>query len=340
MIYFHSRRSISLSLFEESSKNATAEGTPVKRGRGRPPKLKAVVSEISDKNEFIPASVSSEIESHHDPIKEVENVVSLTSVDEEAIVDENESNSELNWDSAPEQAFETEEQTQQFAENYEEEYVEEEEHHSSEVRDFSQNNVALSFSWSLMNQLRQMSKMEGIAVEDLLVELVAEGVAKRVFEDQMRPAPSHLMTRTGYVHSDGTQAAPQPHLSHHMMNNNRQQPNNLQNRNRFGFQQRNNTTQHPQQMMNRNSVNNRNYQQHNSNNPRQTNNNNNQNGFRNQYNNNVNNNNNNNNNNNTQQQRFNSRPNYQNSQRFYEDQSSNSQQTGNNYRQQRDTNKR
>jgi len=110
-----------LSLFEESSKNETVENTPVKRGRGRPPKLKAVVSEMSDKNDFMPASVASEIESHHDPIKEVENVVPLTSVDEEAPVDE--VSSELNWDSVTDQSFESEDQIQQFAENYEEEYV-------------------------------------------------------------------------------------------------------------------------------------------------------------------------------------------------------------------------
>jgi hypothetical protein len=310
------------------------EGSPVKRGRGRPPKLKAVASDLSDKNdlnkeELLATTFSSEIESDLEPTKEVEKIVALSTIDENAIEEVNsadEVNTEMNWDSEQNIAFELDDENQNFDDNYEEEYIDE---NVPEVRDFSQNNVSLSFSWSLMNQLRQMSKMEGISVEDLLVELVAEGVAKRVFEDQNRPTPSHLMTRTGYVHSDGTQSAPQPHLSHHMMNNNRQQQNNLQNRNnRFSFQQRN--PQHQQQNNNRNSVNNRNYQQNNNNN-RQPNNN--QNGFRNQYSN---------NNNNPQQQRFNSRPNYQNSQRFYDEQSSstNSQQTGNQYRQQRDNNKR
>lgn len=335
MIYFHSRRYFSLSLFEESSKDSMIEGSPVKRGRGRPPKLKAVASDLSDKNdlskeELLATTFSSEIESDLEPTKEVENIVALSTIDENVIEEVNpaeEVNTEMNWDSEQNIAFELDDENQNFDDNYEEEYIDE---NVPEVRDFSQNNVSLSFSWSLMNQLRQMSKMEGISVEDLLVELVAEGVAKRVFEDQNRPTPSHLMTRTGYVHSDGTQSAPQPHLSHHMMNNNRQQQNNLQNRNnRFSFQQRN--PQHQQQNNNnRNSVNNRNYQQNNNNN-RQPNNN--QNGFRNQYSN---------NNNNSQQQRFNSRPNYQNSQRFYDDQSSstNTQQTGNQYRQQRDNNKR
>lgn len=333
MIYFHSRRYNSLSLFEESSKDSNIESTPVKRGRGRPPKLKAVTSTISEKSdlmkeELMSASVVYERESHHEPVKEVENIVTLSPAEEETLAEEG--NPELNWESGQNNSFEMDEEDQHFDESYEEEFCEEDAQSTPEIRDFSQNSVALNFSWSLMNQLRQMSKMEGIAVEDLLVELVAEGVAKRVFEDQMRPAPSHLMTRTGYVHSDGTQAAPQPHLSHHMMNNNnRQQPNNIQNRNRFSFQQRN--PQHQQQNNNNRSPanHNRNYQQNN--NPRQSNNN--QNGFRNQYTNN-------NNSNNMQQQRFNSRPNYQNSQKFYEEQSSSSQQTGNQYRQQRDTNKR
>ena len=78
-------------------------------------------------------------------------------------------------------------------------------------RDFSQNSVTLTVSWSLMNHLRSMARMEGISVEALLIELAAEGVAKRVFEDQNKPMPSHLMTRNGYVHDDD----PQPYMSHH-----------------------------------------------------------------------------------------------------------------------------
>lgn len=328
MIYSHFRNCVHLSLFEETSKDSSIENTNVvKRGRGRPPKLKAIVSTMSDQNDYIKEeympvpSVSCNVDACNEPVKEVENVVSLNSLEETS---PKESQSDLPWEAEQEGSFELDEDISQFEEQFEDEEEfcnEDEQNTSSEVRDFSLNNVSLSFSWSLMNQLRQMSKMEGVSVEDLLVELVAEGVAKRVFEDQMRPTPSHLMTRTGYVHSDATHLAPQPHLSHHMMNNNRQQPNNIQNRNRFTFQQRNSQ----QQNNNRSPVNNRNYQQNN--NSRQSNNN--QNGFRNQY-----------TNNNMQQQRFNTRSHYQNSQRFYEDQNSQSQQSGNQYRQQRDTNKR
>lgn len=323
VINFHSRRYIALSLFEESSKDSILESAPVKRGRGRPPKLKAIVTDISDKTtnnkeEFEPSSFVSENETNL--LKEMENIVALSPAEQniEETNSSDEVNSDLNWEAEQNSTFDVEDETQIYEENYDESFIEED---APEVRDFSQNSVNVSFSWSLMNQLRQMSKMEGISVEDLLVELVAEGVTKRAFEDQNRPAPSHLMTRTGYVHSDGTQVTPQPHLSHHMMNN-RTQQNNPQNRNRFGFQQRN--TQHaPQNMNNRNNMN-RNYQQ---NNPRQQNSG--QNGFRNQY-----------SNNNSQQQRFNNQRqnNYQNSQRFYEEQPSNT--SNNQYRQQRDTNKR
>ena len=111
----------------------------------------------------------------------------------------------------------------------------------SQNRDYSQNQVLVTFSWSLMNQLRQLSRSEGIEVEHLLTELVAEGVTKRAFEDQTKAPPSHLMTRNGYVHnnSDGNSSFVQPQLSHHNANNNR--PNNGQNmRNKPGVPARNN----------------------------------------------------------------------------------------------------
>lgn len=324
MIYFHTRRYFSLSLFEESSKETGGiESSPSKRGRGRPPKLKAVCTPSLEETHLIKEDeIHPEIttENNHQPVKEVEIVVTLNHIEDSS--DET-LESEVNWEIEQNNDFAVNDVSQEFQENenYSDDFCEEDLQNSSEIRDFSQNNISVSFSWSLMNQLRQMSKMEGISVEDLLVELVAEGVAKRVFEDQMRPTPSHLMTRTGYVHSDGTQAAPQPHLSHHSMNN-RQQQNNLQNRNRFGFQPRN-----PQQQNNnRSQLNNRNYQQQNNNSRQQ---NSNQNNFRNQY-----------QNNNAQNQRFNTRANYQNSQRFYEDQNSSNQQNNNQYRQQRDNNKR
>ena len=105
------------------------------------------------------------------------------------------------------------------------------------TRDFSQNHVSLTFSWSLMNQLRYLARTEGVAVEDLLVELVAESVTKRAFEDQNKPLPSHLMTRNGYVHNshDGNSNLQQPQMSYHS-NNRASQPH----RNKPGTQSRNN----------------------------------------------------------------------------------------------------
>lgn len=144
-------------------------------------------------------------------------------------------------------AFQPDFSEDQFTED---QYADHAEHEPIEIRDFSQNNVSLTFSWSLMNQLRSMARNEGIPVETLLIELAAEGVAKRVFEDQMRPSPSHLMTRNGYVHEDPQNPA-QPQMSHHSnMNGNRTQGHGANNRNnKYSFQQRNN-----------NYNNNRNYQ--------------------------------------------------------------------------------
>lgn len=61
-----------------------------------------------------------------------------------------------------------------------------------------ENSLNLSMSYSLVNQIRQMARFEGISVHDLLHELIAEGMGRRQVEDA-RGQPSHLMTRTGYV---------------------------------------------------------------------------------------------------------------------------------------------
>jgi hypothetical protein len=99
------------------------------------------------------------------------------------------------------------------------EMLEDEEMYASENQaeaTLSPNQVLVNLSWSLMNQLKFMSRNEGISVEDLLIELITEGTVKRVFEEQNRPMPSHLMTRNGYVHNtDGNMAPQQPQMSHH-----------------------------------------------------------------------------------------------------------------------------
>lgn len=78
------------------------------------------------------------------------------------------------------------------------------------------NQIVLTLSFSLMSHVREVAYQEGVSAEDILVELVSEGVAKRVFHEQQRPAPSHFMTRTGYVppEANGNVFA-QPVLSHH-----------------------------------------------------------------------------------------------------------------------------
>ena len=70
----------------------------------------------------------------------------------------------------------------------------------------------ISLSRTLTKQLQNLSKYEGIYPEELILELVTEGIARRVMEDQTRPVPSHLMTRNGYVQD---QQNVQPSMSHH-----------------------------------------------------------------------------------------------------------------------------
>ena len=78
------------------------------------------------------------------------------------------------------------------------------------------NQTLLTLSYSLMSQVRQVARLEGVSPDDILIELIAEGVTKRAFQDMNRATPSHLMTRTGYVPPDmnGNQVA-QPNMSHH-----------------------------------------------------------------------------------------------------------------------------
>ncbi len=98
---------------------------------------------------------------------------------------------------------------------------------------FGHNQIVLTLSYSLMNQVRQTARMEGVLPEDILIELIAEGVARRVFEDAQRPAPSHLMTRTGYVAPDANGNVHQPQLSHHGMQGNNRGNHNGHNNRRF-----------------------------------------------------------------------------------------------------------
>lgn len=132
---------------------------------------------------------------------------------------------------------------------YTEHYDESGEYYGSDEASVAQNQIVVTLSYSLMNQVRQTARMEGVLPEDIIVELVAEGVTRRAFEDAQRPAPSHLMTRTGYVAPDANGNVMQPQLSHHGM-----QGNNRQNQNRR-FNQNNNRGNH-YQGQNRNRQNN------------------------------------------------------------------------------------
>jgi hypothetical protein len=77
------------------------------------------------------------------------------------------------------------------------------------------NQAVVTLSYSLMSQAKQLSRFEGVSLEDMIIELLAEGIARRGFEDSQRSAPSHLMTRTGYVPPEAMPQNSQPFLSHH-----------------------------------------------------------------------------------------------------------------------------
>lgn len=98
------------------------------------------------------------------------------------------------------------------------------------------NQILVTLSYSLMNQLKQTARMEGVSVDDIVIELLSEGATRRMYEDASRPAPSHLMTRTGYVPPDANGNVMQPSMSHHNFNsqgngNNQRRGQNNQRRN-------------------------------------------------------------------------------------------------------------
>lgn len=101
------------------------------------------------------------------------------------------------------------------------------------VDNSTENDFSVTLSRSLAKQLHNLAKYEGIHSVDLLLELVTEGIARRIMEDQTRPAPSHLMTRNGYVVD---QQHTQPSMSHHAFQSNgnvRDGQNNSRGKNNF-----------------------------------------------------------------------------------------------------------
>gem|GEM_PF-4090845 len=100
-------------------------------------------------------------------------------------------------------------------EEHEEGYVD-----SNGTFQLASNQVLLTLSYSLVSHVRQVARMEGVTAEDILLELIAEGVTKRAFQDFSRPTPSHFMTRTGYVPPEANgNVISQPTMSHHTMGN-------------------------------------------------------------------------------------------------------------------------
>lgn len=94
------------------------------------------------------------------------------------------------------------------ADNQEAEFLDDEE------MELAPNQFVVTVGYSHLNEIRYMASTEGIDLELLLSELVAESVERRLRESNRGGQPNHLITRTGYVSNDasGYQA---PRLSHH-----------------------------------------------------------------------------------------------------------------------------
>lgn len=113
-------------------------------------------------------------------------------------------------------------QIEQTEEAYTDENTYESSEEITEDEEPVSNEIVIRLSFSLINQLKQVSRSEGVPLDDYIIELLSEGITKRAFEMCNRAQPSHLMTRTGYVppEFENYQA---PRLSHHnSMGNNTQ----------------------------------------------------------------------------------------------------------------------
>lgn len=134
-------------------------------------------------------------------------------------------------------------------ENYdsEEGYDGEEESYEDEAQNAIQlapNQVCVTLSYTLMNQVKQMARMEGVSQQDMILELLAESLTRRSYEDASKPMPSHLMTRSGYMGPDanGNQMTSHQQQYGNQQNGNRRQHNGNQRRNNFngnGFHKNN-----------------------------------------------------------------------------------------------------
>lgn len=83
------------------------------------------------------------------------------------------------------------------------------------------NQQLITLSYSLMNQLKSLARQEGVNADDMILELLTEGLTRRTPQDGARQGPSHLMTRNGYLSNNdanGNGGYTPPTLSHHNQN--------------------------------------------------------------------------------------------------------------------------
>jgi len=67
------------------------------------------------------------------------------------------------------------------------------------MKEKSSNKLSLKLSVTMMKKLRYLSHIQGIEVDDLLLDMIIENIHKRISKIQNKSMPSNLITRNGYL---------------------------------------------------------------------------------------------------------------------------------------------
>lgn len=61
------------------------------------------------------------------------------------------------------------------------------------------NKVKIRLSVTMMKKIRYLSHIQGIDVNDLILDMLIENIHKRISKIQNKSMPSNLITRNGYI---------------------------------------------------------------------------------------------------------------------------------------------
>lgn len=67
------------------------------------------------------------------------------------------------------------------------------------MKNESSNKVKIKLSVTMMKKVKYLSHIQGIEVDDLILDMIIENIHKRISKIQNKSMPSNLITRNGYL---------------------------------------------------------------------------------------------------------------------------------------------